>query len=368
MMLYKLLSGWDRSVYQTEVISLTNIGVIGERIRKLNLPVRALEMRGGRSGVSGLIRLTKWLRDISPSVVQTWMYHADLIGGLAATAGRGIPVIWGIRNSTLDRQTKRSTVLTVKACARLSRWIPTRIICCSEVARKVHEALGYRSDRIVVIPNGFDLDLFKPAPEARASLRAELGLPLSSFLVGLVARFDPQKDHRNFIEAAKSVAARHKQVVFVLCGAGVEWENPELAAWIGAGPKDRFHLLGPRDDMPRVTAALDVAASASSYGEAFPNVLGEAMASGVPCVATDVGDSAFIIGDTGKVVPAKRPNLLAEAFHSIISLAAGERRQLGAKARMRIRENFDLPVIRGRYDALYRAVAGNGISRRAVPI
>ena len=359
MMLYKLLSVLDRSSCQSEVISLTDVGAIGDRIGCLNIPVRALQMRRGRPGISGLVRLSRWLRQSSPNVVQTWMYHADLIGGLAAKFSGDPPVIWGIRNSTLGRQSRKSTALTVKLCARLSRWVPTKIVCCSVASREIHEQLGYNPKKMLVIPNGFDLSSFKPDNEARFSLRRELGLPSDALLIGFVARFDPQKDHESFIAAARRVALRHEHAHFVLCGDGVDDTNPCLSAWIQAGGvKGRFQLLGRRDDVARVTASLDIATCASAYGEAFPNVVGEAMACAVPCVVTDVGDSAFIVGDTGKVVQPHQPECLAEALNWMIELGADGRRQLGAKARQRIQENFELSVVRDQYVALYRQVTG----------
>jgi glycosyltransferase involved in cell wall biosynthesis len=363
MMLYKLLSVSDLGRDALNVISLTDVGPLGERIKKLGVPVKALGMARGRPSLTGLVRLSRWLRQSSPNVVQTWMYHADLIGGLAAKFGGRLPVVWGIRNSTLGRQSKKTTVLTVKACARISRWIPTKIVCCSSVARALHEQMGYNAGKMLVIPNGFDLSSFKPGDGARASLREELGLPHNAILIGFVARFDPQKDHQNFIQAARQLLAVLPGVHFVLCGDGINRDNHQLSAWLTeAGVKNRFHLLGRRDDVPRITAALDIATCTSAYGEAFPNVLGEAMACCVPCVATDVGDSALIIADTGRVVPPKDPQSLAGALNWMVELGADGRNHLGRKARQRIRENFELSVIRDRYHELYREVAANAVS------
>jgi len=222
--------------------------------------------------------------------------------------------------------------------------------------------MGYNAGKMLVIPNGFDLSSFKPEDGARCSLRKELGLQQVAILIGFVARFDPQKDHSNFIQAARLLLARLPNVHFVLCGDGINRDNLQLSAWLTeAGVEDRFHLLGRRDDVPHVTAALDIATCTSAYGEAFPNVLGEAMACCVPCVATDVGDSARILADEGRVVPPRDPQRLAEALNWMVQLGAEGRRQLGVKARRRICENFDLSVIRDRYEALYRDVAGNVI-------
>ena len=366
MTLAKLLSASEPSARDVEVISLTDIGPVGQRIKQSGVSVRALGMRRGRPAITGLIRLSRWLRQSGPNVIQTWMYHADLIGGLAAKLGVRAPVVWGVRNGVLDRRSnKRSTIWTAKACAWLSKLIPCKIVCCSEESGRFHQRIGYCADKMVVIPNGFDLEAFKPVPQARISIRTELNLPQDALLIGLVARFDPQKDHQNLILAARRVAEKNLNAYFVLCGDGITWDNPTLGTWLHeSGVKDRFRLLGHREDIPRFMAALDILAS-SSYGEAFPNVVGEAMACGVPCVVTDVGDSAFIVGDTGKVVPPKQPESLAAGLNSMVDLGVEGRRALGGKARRRVQQNFDLAVIRDRYALLYREVASGPISRRA---
>jgi glycosyltransferase involved in cell wall biosynthesis len=288
------------------------------------------------------------------------MYHADLLGGLAVRlVGSGIPVVWNIRHSNLDpKGNKRTTIWTAKVCARLSNRLPARIVCCSEASRQVHTALGYAPQKMVVIPNGFDLSAFKPDPAARESVRRELGIAADALLIGLVGRFDPQKDHGNFVAAAALLSAAYPEVHFLLCGDGVNWDNQKLAGWIEeAVLRQRFHLLGRREDMPRLTASLDIASSSSSYGEGFPNVIGEAMACGVPCAVTDVGDSAFIVGYTGLVVLPRDPEALAQAWKRLIDMGPEGRQRLGGAARKRILENFNLPDIIARYEALYREAA-----------
>ncbi len=359
MMLYKLLSGTDRENFESEVVSLMDIGAIGKRIQELAVSVRALGMRQGVPSLPALLRLVYWLRQNPPHCVQTWMYHADLIGGISAKLAGGIPVIWGIRNSNLKPQhTKRTTLLTAKACARLSRRLPARIVCCSEASRQSHKEMGYAEDRMVVIPNGFDLAAFKPDQEARPAVRRELCIPGEAPLIGLVGRFNPLKDHNNFIRAAAHLHACLPDVHFLLCGDGVTWENPELVEWIKtAGIQTRCHLLGRREDIPRLTASLDIACS-SSNSEGFPNVIGEAMACGVPCVVTDVGDSAMIVGETGRVVPPRNPQALAECWRELLELGPEGRSRLGSAARHRVEEHFNLPLIVTRYERLYEQVAG----------
>jgi len=359
MMLYKLLSRIDGAAFETEVVSLIDIGPIGQKIRALGVSVRSLGMRRGVPNPLAVLRLARWLRQDPPHVIQTWMYHADLVGGLAVRLAGSIPLAWGIHNGNLDpRGTKRMTIWTAMACARLSRWLPARIVCCSEASRQVHMQLGYAADKMVVIPNGFDLAVFRPDPAARRSVRRELGIPEEAPLIGLVARFAPRKDHRNFVQAAARLHACAPESHFLLCGDGVSWENPELAGWIeAAGIRDWCHLLGRREDIPRLTAALDIASIASYYGEAFPMVIGEAMACGVPCVVTDVGDSAIIIGETGVVVPPKDPQALADGWNQLLlDMSREERLQLGLAARQRIVERYSLGKIVERYERLYESL------------
>ncbi len=365
-MLHRLLSRLDRALFLPRVVCLTEPGAIGERIRELDIPVHSLRMRPGAPNPLAVARLAAWLKREPPAVIQTWMYHADLVGGLAAKLAGHMPVIWGIRQSDLSAEGNRwLTLQTIRACARLSRWLPSAIVCSSEAARRSHTAVGYDASRMVTIRNGLDSAIFRPDPETRLSVRQELNIPPEAPLVGIIGRFHPQKDHRNFISAAAHLHVRRPEVYFLLCGDDLTWGNPRITGWIDAvGIKERCRLVGRRFDMPRLTAALDLAVSAS-FGESFPNVVAEAMSCAVPCVVTDVGDSSFIVGDTGRVVPARDPEALAGACLEILSLAAEGRRQLGTAARARIRTHFDLGAMVAQYERLYLSTLGNGLLRKA---
>jgi glycosyltransferase involved in cell wall biosynthesis len=357
MMLFKLMQGLDRDRFAPMVVSLTDIGAVGERILSLGVPVTSLGMARGCVKSGDLRRLVNLLREEQPEVVQTWMYHADLLGGLAARLA-GVPVAWGIRQSNLDPAgTKRRTVGVARLCALLSRLVPARIVCGSEAAQRTHVALGYDERRCIVIPNGFDLDAFRPDPTARASVRSELGLAADSALIGLIARFDPQKDHGNFIRAAALLHQARPDAHFLLAGEGAASANDTLTSWIEtAGLTNHCHLLGRRHDIPRLTAALDVATS-SSFGEGFPNVVGEAMACGVPCVVTDVGDSAIIVGETSMVVPPRNAEALASAWLAVLSLTPEARQELGAAARSRVERHYGLAAVVRQYQTLYMDLA-----------
>lgn len=353
VMLFRLLSRLDRCRFTPQVISLIDIGQIGKQIQALGIPVRTLGMRRGWPSLKALILLVRWLRRDRPHVVQTWMYHADLLGCLAARLAGRIPVVWGIHQSDLSLAGNRYlTLITVKICAYLSRWLPKQIVCCSEASRQAHQGVGYAPEKLVTIPNGYDVEIFKPDPLSRQMIRKELDVPDNVTVVGMVARAHPQKDHPNLFQAARVMLRKRRDVCFVLCGRDVSWDNEEFTAYIDPADHRNFRLMGQRDDIHRVTASFDIA-TLSSFGEAFPNVISEAMSCAVPCVVTDVGDAALIVGETGIIVPPRNPDALADAWSEMMDLGTEDRSKLGRAARERIKEQFNLPKIVDRYESLY---------------
>jgi glycosyltransferase involved in cell wall biosynthesis len=241
----------------------------------------------------------------------------------------------------------------------MSRWVPTCVVFVSEAGSLFHAEIGYAAKKMEVIPNGFDLHEFRPDPDARCSLRKELGVAEDALLIGMAARFHPQKDHHNFVLAAERLHALIPEVHFLLCGEGINWQNSRLSGWIeNAGIRDFCHLLGPRQDMSRLFAGIDIATTSFAGNEAFPLVIGEAMACGAPCVVTDVGDSALIVDETGRVVPPRNPEALAEAWRELIDAGPGIRRHLGMTAKRRVQEHFSLPAIVERYQTIYAQLAG----------
>lgn len=360
MMLLKVLERLDRQRFAPHVISLTTLGELATRIAALDIPVEAVGLKPGLPSPSGFFRLVQMLKRMNPDVVHTWMYHADLLGGLAGRLAGVSAIGWCIRNSNLDRdKTKFSTRAVVGLCALISKWVPSRILSCSEKARQIHVARGYVAEKMVVVPNGFDLTRFKPDNDARYRIRAELDITEQTPLIGLIGRFDPQKNHAGFFEAAAVLHRQMPQVHFVLVGHGIDINNAALMQAITqAGVLANTHLLGLRNDMPELMAALDVLAS-SSYGEAFPNVLGEAMACGVPCAVTDVGDSAYIVGDTGRVVASGDMRGLAAALEELLALPLSEKAALGERARARVAEHFEIGGVVRHYEDFYESLLAN---------
>jgi glycosyltransferase involved in cell wall biosynthesis len=353
-MLYRLLCRMDTARFENEVISLTNLGTLAGKIRLAGVPVRALGMKRGMPNPFPVLRLLQWIRKSKPQIVQTWMYHANLVGGLATRLAGEIPVVWGIHQANLDPQlNKLLTIWTAKSCARMSPLLPSCVLFVSQAALLLHAKLGYAARRMEVIPNGFDLHEFRPDSAARLSLRRELEIAEDALVIGMAAHFRPEKDHRNFVQAAARIHAAIPEVHFVLCGLGVTRDNQQLVKWIAdAGIQSRCHLLGQRRDIPRLFAAIDIATS-SSLSEAFPLSVGEAMACGTPCVVTNVGDSALIVGTTGRVVAPGNSDELADAWRELIESGPEMRRYLGMAARCRVQQHFALSATVERYQGIY---------------
>jgi len=251
----------------------------------------------------------------------------------------------------------RLSAVLLRALARLSGW-PDVVVANSKVGKAFHESLGYHPRRWAVIPNGFDVKRYRPDREARVRVRRELGCDPDTPLIGLIARYDPMKDHATFLRAASLLLRRQARARFALAGRGAEAENAVLAKTIKAlGLGSAVHLLGERSDIPKIMAALDLLSMSSAFGEGSPNVVGEAMACGVPCVVTDVGDAARIVGETGKVVPPRSPEALADAWLALLALSADERARLGVAARRRIETSFALSEIVVQYEDLSEGLA-----------
>lgn len=357
--LYRLLAGTDLHRFPSVVVSLGDEGDLGPRIRALGVPVQALRVRGGIGRAAAApVRLLRLLRRERPDVLQTWLYHADLAGALLARLA-GVPVLaWNLRCSApVPGATPQRPPALLQVLRALSG-VPDVVVANARAGRDFHAAAGYRPREWRIIPNGMDLNAFRPSVELRARTRAALGIEGDAPVVGMVARYDALKDHQTFLRAAAALRARRPDAVFVLAGREVTDENPVLARQVDAlGLRGAVHLLGPCSDVAALYPAFDVAAL-SSLAEGFPNVLAEAMACGVPCVSTDVGDATHLVGDTGRVVPPGDPAALADAWAALLALAPAERARLGDAARARIAAEFSLGAAVERYEALYLSLAG----------
>lgn len=356
MTLYKLLAKTNRDRFDPVVVSLIDQGVLRQRIEALGIAVFTTGMKAGRPTPAGLWRLIKLMRRVQPDLIFGWMYHSCLAAELARILSRHrASVLWSIHDSISAPATqKRLTTAVIKLCRLLSS-LPAKIIFVSHAGQSMHQLLGYRAGNSCVIPNGIDVKEFKPSAQARLSVRAELGIPENALLIGLTGRYHPIKDHANFLKAAALNSETNPETHFLLIGRHVDQQNRELCDSIRElGLADRTHLLGERHDTARLAASLDIF-SLSSYGESCPNVIGEAMACGVPCVVTDVGDAVWMVGETGRVIPKRDPNALAAAWKEMIDLGPQKREALGLLARLRVIENFPVQSIVAQYEDLYES-------------
>jgi glycosyltransferase involved in cell wall biosynthesis len=315
-------------------------------------------MRRGMPNPLAAARLLRIVREIRPQILQTWMYHADLLGLLVGKLA-GVPAIaWNIRCSAMEMgHYRRLSMLVLRALVPLSSR-PQVVIANSQSGIRVHRALGYTPRRWLYLPNSLDLEKFQPDPSAGPQVKRELRVSQNARLIGLIARFDPMKDHANFVNAAKLMTASDPDLHFVLAGIGVDSRNAELMRLVeSTAVPHHFHLLGHRDDIGHINAGLDIACSSSAFGEGSSNAVAEAMACGVPCVVTDVGDSAFIVQNLGKVVAARDSQAFARACRELLDLSPEQRSQLGLAARERVEECFPLRPVVARYEELYQELS-----------
>jgi glycosyltransferase involved in cell wall biosynthesis len=321
----------------------------GPLIRRLSpaVTVRCLEKRG-RWDVTGFLRaLFRVLDDEQPDVVYAFLATANLLACLTRLCSPKLKVTWGVRASDMDlTRYDWLSSFTYWLERRFSR-CPNLIIANSEAGRRYAVSRGFPdNDRFIVIPNGIDVEQFRPDVSLRGAVRAEWGILPHETLVGIVARLDPMKDHPSFLEAAAKLARRDRELRFVSVGAGPEEYAAVLQEQARAlGLDKRMIWAGPRGDLPAIYNALDLLVSSSAFGEGFSNVLGEAMACGVPCVATDVGDARKILGDSDTVVPARNPEALVAAVVALLERLHVEGARLGARVRQHIAQNFSVEML-----------------------
>lgn len=356
--LVNLVTATDPKRFRHEVISLVEAGPMAEPLAAAGIPITSLHIRRGRPMPGDLITLVRHLRRSRPEVLQTWLYHADLLGTAASYLARPGRLFWNVRCTDITHApAEKSIRWLVWLLARLSAR-PDGIVVNSHAGRRDHEALGYHPRRWIEIPNGVDLARFRLRRAERGALKERLGLGSAAPIIGMVARFHPMKDVDTFLRAAAQLARTNPAARFVLCGSGFSTDNAALMELIAtASLQRRVTLLGRRGDVEDIYPALDILTLGSVYGEGFPNVLCEAMACGVPCVVTDIGDSAAIVGDTGMVIPMRDPQAMVGAWDMVIARSADE---LGARAHDRVAQHYSIDRMCARYAALYESAVSDG--------
>jgi glycosyltransferase involved in cell wall biosynthesis len=348
-----LISRIEREEEHHSVIVLGEIGGIGQSLLNRGFKVDALGIHSVWSGLFKFFSLVITLRKQRPNIVQTWMYHADLFGGLGALFAGCRSIVWGVHSTGLPGGRHSKTSYIRRICALLSKYLPSKIICCADSVKVAHYEIGYSLEKMIVISNGYDLTAFRNNRDLRSQMRAQLGLEEKDLIIGIVGRFDPLKDYKNFIAATSSLASLYPLVKFLCIGKNITIENEVLKFWLDKSLyPERYILLGERDDISACMSAMDIFCL-SSVKEGFPNVVCEAMSMQIPCVVTDVGDVARIVGNTGIIVSPSNSTDLEGGLVKMISLSKSERSGLGELARMRIQENFSIDSMASGYQDLY---------------
>ena len=353
--LYRLIKSLKQFEYR--VVCLGKEGKYSVLLRELGIRVDVLDLEPNFAGFLRLPIIVRIYMDFRPQVIQGWLYHGNLVASIFRLAKKKPRVLWALHHSDLVRGVDPwHTHASSKLCAMLSPSTPDAIICVANSTKRAHFESGYNSEKMVVISNGYDVEHFRPDSHARNSLRSALGIGKNLFVFGTVARYAPQKDIPNALNAISKLASAMHQFVFLFVGEGMSRENHELTMQIKRlGIEDYVQLLGTQQEIHKIYPALDVFVSSSAFGEAFPNVISEAMSCGVPCVTTDVGDSALIVGQTGKTVPPSDARELSIAMQTMMVLSQKKTEWANRKsdARARIVEEFNLVSSASGYEKLW---------------
>lgn len=344
------------------IISLTDIGPVGKLLQNAGVEVYAIGVNHSIFSFFRLWTLFKMIRLIRPDIIQTWMYHADLFGGLIGRLAGCKNIIWGIRGTDVTIGSSSFTRKIQWLCAKLSKWVPKVIVCAAHVSSNTHIKLGYDADKMIVISNGFnDQGTNASSEQVIIALRSKYGIQPDELVIGAVGRFNAAKDYENFVSAAELVGRKIPNARFLIVGRGCDDKNNELMKWIYATDfSERFILVGERPDISLYIAMMDVFC-VSSKTEGFPNVLGEAMMAAKLCVTTDVGDAAFLLGECGLVIPKQNSLALANAVMKLLALLDDERASLQTKARNRILTEFSMTKISERFEYLYRQIMNKDV-------
>lgn len=340
------------------VISLTTLGKYGPILKSNGIQTYAIEFPKGKLSIKGLIELYqifKYHHDID--LIQTWMYHSDLIGSIYSLIFKK-PIFWGIHNTELKfGKSSLSSIIISKICAKLSKKIPIKIICCAESAKKHHIEIGYDKEKFITIPNGYDLDRFRYCENQRKKILEEFEIKNNCVIFSMIARFDPYKDHNNLLNAFSRIN-KNSNFILILTGEGVNKSNESLIKTIKKYNLEKNTILtGQRNDVEAIMNAADFNVLSSS-SEAFPNVLSESMACGTPCISTDVGDAKLIIGQFGWIVPPQSPKDLHAAIEECIRLKNSNNKDLDIlirNCRSHIVKNFSIDGMIEKYN-----IAWNG--------
>ena len=347
--LYNLVSSQNDK--HSIVVSLTSLGNFGQDLAQQGITVVALELKFYNLPLV-ICKLYKLIRQHKPTIVQTWLYHADLIGGISAKLAGVRLIIWGIRTTELKRGSYLTTIIR-KILAYLSYWIPTKIILNAERAREKHSKLGYDTSKMLIIPKGFNIQNFDVKPQLVADFKKIFSIMNNDFVIGCVGRLSQVKGQDIFIKSAGIILQSFPNTKFLMVGRGLEAENQEILSLIEKNADlNNFILIGERNDVPVCLNAMDIFC-VPSRSEGFPNTLGEAMLAGVPCVSTDAGDASILGGIDVPIARVDDPEDLASKLIEMMNNSNKERQLIGQRLSQRIIDEYSLDIMISRFRDFY---------------
>ena len=340
--------------HEIEIVTLSSIGVIGNRMIRSGIKVTNFHFNSSILPFRQFLLLYQHIHQTKPDIVHTWMYFSNFLGGIAAFLARVKNILWSIHNFNISKGfLKKRTIFILKISAYLAYLIPKKIIFCSEESLKAHHKIRYPKNKLEFIPNAIDVRKFIFSYQDRTHVRSELKISQESMCIGMIGRYDPVKNQAGFIEAASLILNQKPDTYFFIAGRGVDTNNKTLINLITSrGLENNFFLLGERGDVNKLLCAMDIFVL-PSFGEAFPISLCEAMSCGIPCVASNVGDVKFILGNERLLIKPGDVRELTDKILEIISLTYPEREVIGSELKKRVKEKFTIESVSRTYSKLY---------------
>lgn len=352
--LYSLINGGLLSHFEIQILSLTDLGHYGNKFQTMGIVVNCLYLKNPFYFFLSVLRILWISWKFKPDLVQGWMYHGNIFSFFIVIFLFFKPkLFWGIRQTFYDiSKEKFLTRIVIRMNVRFSPFT-NAVIYNSQKSQIQHEAFGFSARNSHYIPNGFDFALWKKDLSLKKQLRQQLNIPDNAFVVGYVGRYHPMKNIELLFDSMIYILNKYSYVYFYIIGKNTNSSNPSLKHYYDKIPSNRFFSFGEIDDVPKFIQCIDLLCLTSSWGEGFPNVIGEAMSVGIPCVATDIGDSSFVIGDTGWIIPPGDIFSLIRAIESAMSEPASFRHLRSEFAINRISKNFNINSVVKQYKEIY---------------
>jgi len=344
--------------FEVRVFTLYARGPLAQEFQDAGISVASADKRGRWDLIGPYRRLVRLLKQFRPEIIHSFLAPPNVFAALAKPSQPGCHLVWGFRASNMDFDRYDWSHRTAEWLQRRLVHRVDRIVTNSQAGRAFSESLGFPEDRQMVIRNGIDTEKFSPNPASGKKLREDWSIASDVHLVGLAARLDPMKDHGTFLQAAALAARTNPSMHFVCVGEGAADYRAGLQTQASQlGLNDRLTWAGHHHDMNAVYNALDVSTLTSAFGEGFPNAVGEAMACGKPCVVTDVGDAADVVGETGFHVPAGDHEALAKKWAELANENSDGRESRSTACRTRVVEKFTVEAMSEAHRILYAQLA-----------